>query len=232
MISDHLFVLKTIIEQARTCKQDLHLAFIDFRQAYDRINRIALFRKLLTYKIPARIIRIIINQYDNVEYVVVTDDGKSRAFKTTQGIKQGDNMYPKLFNLFIMDILYIFNALYDPPYLQGAPVYILMFADDLLLLSLSQTGLQEAMNKLHKYCTEWRMEVNVDKTKAMKIRRPHTAIRPETPALQYNGEGIDWVNSFTYLGVEVKEDGSFQSKDAPMRRKATQAQGSLYKLRY
>ena len=74
-------------------------------EAYDRINRIALFRKLLTYKIPARIIRIIINQYDAVEYVVVTDDGKSHAFRTTQGLKQGDNMSPKLFNLFIMDIL-------------------------------------------------------------------------------------------------------------------------------
>ena len=54
--------------------------------------------------------------------------------------------------------------------------------------------------------------------------------RDETPAIQYNGEEIDWVNSFTYLGVEVKEDGTFQSKDAPMRRKATQAQGSLNKM--
>ena len=100
MISDHLFVLKTIIEQARMSKQDLHLALIDFHQAY----RIALFRKLLTYKIPVRIVCIIVNQYDNVEYVVVMDDGKSHAFKTTQGLKQGDNMSPRLFNLFIMDI--------------------------------------------------------------------------------------------------------------------------------
>ena len=230
MISDHLFVLKTIIEQARVCKQDLHLAFIDFRQAYDRINRIALFRKLLIYKIPTRIVRIIINQYDNMEYVVVTDDGKSCAFKTTQGLKQGDNMSPKLFNLFIMDILYIFSTQCDPPYLQGAPVYVLMFADDLLLLSLSQTGLQVAMDKLHQYCTEWGMEVNVDKTKAMKIRRPHVGTGLDTPKLQYDGEGIDWVKSFTYLGVEVKEDGFFQSKNAPIRRKATQAQGSLYKM--
>ena len=230
MISDHLFVLKTIIEQARICKQDLHLAFIDFRQAYDRINRIALFRKLLTYKIPVRIIRSIINQYDNMEYVVVTDDGKSHAFRTTQGLKQGDNMSPKLFNLFIMDILYIFSTQCDPPYLQGAPVYVLMFADDLLLLSISQMGLQEAVNRLHTYCMDWGMEVNVAKTKAMKIRCPHVATGQDTPELRYNGTGIDWVNSFTYLGVEVKEDGSFQSKDAPIRRKAIQAQGSLYKM--
>ena len=52
-----------------------------------------------------------------------------------------------------------------------------MFADDLLLLSLSQTGLQEAVNRLHTYCTEWGMEVNVAKTKAMKIRRPHVTNR-------------------------------------------------------
>ena len=230
MISDHLFVLKTIIEQARICKQDLHLAFIDFRQAYDRIDRIALFRKLITYQIPARIIRIIINQYDHMEYVVVMEDGKSHAFKTTQGLKQGDNMSPKLFNLFIMDILYIFGIQCDPPYLQGAPVYVLMFADDLLLLSLSQTGLQEALDRLHAYCIEWGMEVNIAKTKAMKIRRPHVAAENGTPKMQYNGEGVDWVTSFTYLGVEINEDGSFQSKNAPMKRKAAQAQGGLYKM--
>ena len=165
-----------------------------------------------------------------MEYVVVTDDGKSHAFRTTQGLKQGDNMSPKLFNLFIMDILYIFSTQCDPPYHQGAPVYVLMFADDLLLLSLSQTGLQEAVNRLHTYCTEWGMEVKVAKTKAMKIRRPHVATGYDTPELQYNGDGIDLVNSFTYLGVKVKEDGSFQSKDAPMRRKVTQVQGGLYKM--
>ena len=72
-IADHLFVLSTLIDQVRICGQDIFLAFIDMKQAYDRVNRTKLFRKLTSYQVPAKIIKIIIDQYDNIQYCVLTD---------------------------------------------------------------------------------------------------------------------------------------------------------------
>ena len=66
-ISYHILVLTTLIDQARICNQDLYLAFIDMCQAYDRVDRAKLFRKLISYQIPAQITRIIMDQYDKIQ---------------------------------------------------------------------------------------------------------------------------------------------------------------------
>ena len=128
-----------------------------------------------------------------------------------------------------MDILYIFEAFCDPPYLQGCPIYTLMFADDLLLLLLSQPRLQRPMDKLFDYYSGWSLEVNVGKTKAMRIR-PHTRTLEGVPMIRYGGKDFDWVTAFVYLGVKIKENGTFQSNQAPMKKKAMQAQGSHNKM--
>ena len=44
-----------------------------------------------------------------------------------------------------------------------------MYADDLVLMSRSESGLQTLLNRLGEYCRKWRMEVNIEKTKAMKF---------------------------------------------------------------
>ena len=45
--SDHIFVIKTIVDKiVKTEKGKLFVAFIDFRKAYDRINRTLLLLKL------------------------------------------------------------------------------------------------------------------------------------------------------------------------------------------
>ena len=141
-IADHIFILTTLIDQARVCKQNMYLAFIDMRQAYDRVDRTKLFKKLISYQIPAQITRIVMDQYDKVQYCVLTEEGRSYFFITAQGLKQGDPFSPRLFNLYIMDVIRIFKMESDPLFLQGKAIYILCFADDLLLLSSSPCGLQ------------------------------------------------------------------------------------------
>lgn len=41
-----------------------------------------------------------------------------------------------------------------------------MFADDTVLFSNSEEGLQSLFNKLHNFCSEWNIVLNVDKTVA------------------------------------------------------------------
>ena len=54
------------------------------------------------------------DQYDKMEYCVLTEEGRSLFFITTQGLKQGDPFSPRLFNLYIMDVIQIFNLESDP----------------------------------------------------------------------------------------------------------------------
>ena len=230
-IADHIFILTTLIHQARVCKQNMYLAFIDMRQAYDRVDRTKLFKKLISYQIPAQITRIVMDQYDKVQYCVLTEEGRSLFFIMAQGLKQGDPFSPRLFNLYIMDIIRIFKMESDPLFLQGKAIYILCFADDLLLLSSSPCGLQVSLNNLASYSDKWSLEVNTKKTKAMHIMAPGSK-GPQVGnyELMYKGEVIEWVPSFSYLGVEITEKGHLQTKQAPMYTKASRAQFKLMKL--
>jgi len=45
-----------------------------------------------------------------------------------------------------------------------------IYADDLVILSESPTGLQHCINALDNYCEKWRLNINIKKTKALKLK--------------------------------------------------------------
>ena len=51
--------------------------------------------------------------------------------------------------------------------LDGEKIPCLLYADDLVLFSDTKNGLQQKLDILNNYCTEWCIEVNVKKTKVI-----------------------------------------------------------------
>ena len=82
-----------------------------------------------------------------------------------RGVKQGDNLSSLLFNIYINDIPTIFDEKCKPVSLETMSLNCLMFADDILLLSESPEGLQQAINKLNEYCLKWQLSINIKKPK-------------------------------------------------------------------
>ena len=144
-VADHVLVLQTLIAQAKKKRRPLHAAFIDLKQAYDRVDRKKLYKKLIKAGAPLKLIKTIMSQYGNLEYCILTPGGRTPYFNTLIGLKQGDTMSPLLFNFFIMDILFDFVNIVSAPTIQGVPVSILMFADDCVILSESGAGLQRGL---------------------------------------------------------------------------------------
>ena len=79
----------------------------------------------------------------------------------------------------------------------------MMYADDLILLSETNQGLQESMDKLSHYCTQWGLTVNINKTKFMVAKSNISLVSK----LTYNNEVIEQVSSFKYLGIEFGYNG-------------------------
>ena len=46
-----------------------------------------------------------------------------------------------------------------------------LYADDLAICARDLVSMQEAMNRLHTFCTDNKLAVNVGKTKSVKFRR-------------------------------------------------------------
>ena len=73
---------------------------------------------------------------------------------------------------------------------------LLLFADDLVLLADSETGMQDSMNKLDEYCKLWELEINAEKTKVVvfgKTRNPS--------AFKIGSKTIHCDTSYKYLGI-------------------------------
>ena len=92
-------------------------------------------------------------------------DGITPPFEPDIGIKQGDGLSPLLFCIFLDDIEDYIGTTTDAPQLANQNVNCLMYADDLVLLSKTETGMQTMLEKLNRYCETWHLEINMKKQK-------------------------------------------------------------------
>jgi lipid II:glycine glycyltransferase (peptidoglycan interpeptide bridge formation enzyme) len=77
-----------------------------------------------------------------------------------------------------------------------------MYADDVILISETASGLQNCLNQLSKYCERWNLEINTSKSKAMIFNNRG---RLKTDVLKFNSSIIENViiRSYTYLGITL-----------------------------
>ena len=115
--------------------------------------------------------KIIQQIYTENQIFVKLSDGLLQPFYTTVGVKQGCAFSPILFNLFINKICGIFDKSCDPVQLNNDDINCLLWADDLLLVSKSPTGLQHSIDKMQTCDDSLGLEVNIKKTEIMVMNK-------------------------------------------------------------
>ena len=207
--SDHIFIINTLFRKFCKSNQRLYLCFVDFKKAYDSVWRDALMLKLLRLGVRGNFFGTVKNMYDNCKACIKSDGLLSDTFECKSGVKQGDVMSPNLFNVFINDLPEIFIDDTDSPKLNEIFVHCLMYADDVVLISLTEDGLQHKLNKLYKYCCDWALNINVKKTQVMAM----SSTKMETPNrdMYIGNSKIQWVHTYKYLGILISSNGNFVS---------------------
>ena len=137
---------------------------MDFKKAFDSINRKALFHKLEKYVAHGDYLNILQDMYAKAEFSVKLQEGRTPYFDTSVGLKQGCILSPILFSLYINDLVDIFDDECRPVNLDQSKISCLLYADDLVILSESATGLQTYLDKLNDYCNRWNLKINMKKT--------------------------------------------------------------------
>ena len=128
-----------------------------------------LYNKKETDTIPLHLIQDI---YSKSKCAVKTNNCCTNFFTCNKGLRQGCPLSPNLFNLYINDLFSAINKMNPDPLSLGEnnyPISALMYADDLILMSISHRGLQICLNELQKYCEQWKLQVNISKRKCMKF---------------------------------------------------------------
>ena len=205
---DNIFVLNGLISHLLNNNKCLYAAFIDFSKAFDYVVRDNLWCKLIRYGVRGKILNVIMAMYTSVKSRVLYHNNLSEDFECIIGVRQGECLSPFLFSIYVNDLEETLRANGHRGINVGLlKVFLLIYADDIILISETSDDLKKGLDILEQYCERWKLTVNVDKTKVMIFKRGGRLAR--NTSFTYNGRELEIVKKFTYLGFVFTTGGSF-----------------------
>ena len=148
----------------------MFLSFLDASKAFDRINHEKLFKKMADRGIPGYLIRLLVFWYAHQTMMVRWGSSVSEPFHVSNGVRQGGILSPFLFNLYMDGLSDNLNACKTGCVVGSILVNHLMYADDLVIVSPSSTGLQSLLQICSNYGVDNDVKYNAKKSHVMIIR--------------------------------------------------------------
>ena len=165
---------------------------------------------------------------------------QSEFFESHVGLRQGENLSPLLFALFLNDMetffteqkwntLKFIDKLYTDSHDEVTGMlnlFVLMYADDTVIMAENEHDMQRNLNLLNDYCNCNKLKVNISKTKIMVFARSKTRLN-NIPTFKFGNIYLEQVDDYIYLGICFNWNGSFVKAKKLLHDKASKAMYSL-----
>ncbi|CAJ0922587.1 unnamed protein product [Ranitomeya imitator] len=220
--TDHIYTLHSLIQRHvyNTKNGKIYACFVDFKKAFDSVWHPGLFLKLLESGIGGKTYDVIKSSYTENSCSVSVSGKRTAFFQQSRGVRQGCSLSPTLFNIYINELATALESSSAPGLtLHDAQVKFLLYADDLLLLSPTEKGLQDNLKILEKFSSTWALPVNLKKTNTMVFQRRKRR-SDQHPSFILNNCDLTGTDKYTYLGLEIHRSGSFKQAIETLKDKA------------
>ncbi|CAF0945202.1 unnamed protein product [Brachionus calyciflorus] len=207
-----IWTLRQAINSNKRKGKWTYVCAIDASKAFDKINRTLLWKRLIEKKVNLQIILALINYYRESFLIVKNKDKFSMSFKPNVGVRQGGIASPKLFSIYLEDLLDKIVKNKNGVYLGKVKLDVIAYADDLLLISDTKKGMQELLKIVEEYGCDFEMKFNPEKTTFLIFNQKFTRTAKDRKEdiwqaqLVLQNEEITRVNSIKYLGVYINDD--------------------------
>ena len=195
--SDEIQTLRQILEKTEY-QIETHRLFIDFKTAYDKVNRKQLCKAVLEFGIPPKVVRLTQAMMDGTTARVKVQNELSESFQIRNGLRQGDALAYILFNIALEKMIRDTN-INQRGNIFYKSVQILAYADDINIISRTPKSLQEATIALDGAARRMGMEINQPKTKYMICGTKNKYVENVFKVKHMTEQ----VNSFVYLGTLI-----------------------------
>jgi hypothetical protein len=204
---DALFTLTHAINMARFKKKHLYVVFVDFKKAFDTVRRDVMIDRCKQLGVHGQFLDTLVLLYDRVQQQVCIGGDVGRLFDTYVGTKQGSELSPLLFGMFI-DVLHELIQMQVPgagPVVGNLVQALLdiIYADDVALIAYDNPRqAQDLLDCLSVFCAIFKMEVNQHELKTCAVVfRGRNAKMPQDTVLRYRGDVVPFKDWYLYLGV-------------------------------
>lgn len=223
--TDHVLSLVNIIDTRKKLKKSTFCAFIDFKKAYDTINRPILWNRLSNIGISGKMFLAIKSLYASVRSCVRLNSYRTEWFDVNCGLRQGCVLSPLLFNLFLNDLAIFLQSLGLGVKVGDETVCIMLYADDIVILAECEANLQLLLNGLYEWCGRNDMTVNIAKSNVVHFRQNSI---PKTNFVFSFGEILlSVIDRYTYLGIVLSEHLDYNIMVKCVAQSASRALGLL-----
>ena len=173
---------------------------MDFKKSFDTVPRDKIWNKMEELGIPDGYCTAVHRLYENVLAKIRTSEGMSQCFGSDIGVKKACPLSPTLFGLYIDKLgAWLSKTNDEGVHLAGYVVKLLLYADDLILISQTTHSLREHLRALEHFCQEVGMQVNISKTKIMIFSLSRKG-KPTT--FLFEGIPLEIVKEYKYLGID------------------------------
>ena len=142
------------------------LLLITLTKAFDFVDRTYLWQKLLDSNINGKVLNVVRNMYNNAKSHVSVKNVLSDSFPCQVGVRQGENLSPLLFAIYLNDFKTFLSEIENYNGLSKVSesitkelniflmIFCLLYADDTIVLAESAAQLQKALDGLNNYCNK------------------------------------------------------------------------------
>ena len=244
--TDMIFAARQLQEKSIEHRVKLYQVFVDLTKAFDTVNRPALWIILGKLGCPQHFVNLFESLHSNMKAYVNFNGSLSEPIAVDNGVKQGDIPAPTLFSIFFATMLsYAFKDCEVGVFLRfrtsgkvfnlrrfNASTKVLLelirellYADDADFVAHAEHDMQLIMDLLSRACQAFGLTISIKKTKVMLTTPPGQPY--VEPNIFVNGERLEVVDSFIYLGSTLSRDTSLDAEVNHRVQKATKAFGSL-----
>ena len=171
--------------------------------------------------------------YSNIKSCVSQNNEISPFFGSFCGVRQGENLSPVLFSLFLNDLEEFLAAKHNTGIVIDnqtddmftfLKIIILLHADDTVILSDDAMSFQKCLDDFNEYCQIWKLKINVSKSKVLIFGcRNYNAFE-----FTIGDQTLELVDKYKYLGLYFTKNGSFLTARKHLAEQAQKALHLLY----
>ncbi|MEP2874451.1 MAG: reverse transcriptase domain-containing protein [Hyphomicrobiales bacterium] len=199
--------------------------YIPVQKAYDTVWRNGLWKKLWEIGIRGKMWRMMKKMTECARSAVMLDGEISKYVDILQGVAQRCTLSPNLFKIYINDLIVAVEAARQGVTVGEDTVSGLMFADDFVGISETPEGLQKQIEKALEYTRKWRVTANVKKCAVVVCNEDK--VNPVNFSWKWGEDELPIVDQYTYLGVEISKDCSWDTHIAKVIGKGKAQVGKM-----